>query len=248
MATDTKQKLVRWIEQSLGAPCIHIELDEKIINQHIDTAVQMYSKYSDDVTFESAIVLNLSADINEYTLPDDVETVMNLETDYSTNGVQTLFSPMNTMYNRGDFDSIIHSTGYGNSGLVEYELGMEYLEMIKTMLHSEFFLRFNTFTKKLTVTPTPAEALSGVLIHYSKYDVSGLSSSLIYDELWIKEYALALTKITLGMIRGKFDNLPLPDGSSLNYGIVLDSGITDKERLEEKLTSEEAGPLDFFMA
>ena len=48
------------------------------------------------------------------------------------------------------------------------------------------------------------------------------------------EYALALCMITIGRVRGKFGDVSLLGGGSLNYDMI-EEGTTRKKELEEKL-------------
>ena len=50
------------------------------------------------------------------------------------------------------------------------------------------------------------------------------------------QYALALTKITLGRVRGKFGNAQLFGGTSLDTSI-LQEGLQEKKELETMLTT-----------
>jgi len=63
----------------------------------------------------------------------------------------------------------------------------------------------------------------------------------IYDNLWILNYATALSKITLGMIRRKFSNFSSigNTGISLDGDSLVSEGQQEKERLEEELKDEE---------
>ena len=54
------------------------------------------------------------------------------------------------------------------------------------------------------------------------------------SELWVYQYALALSKITVGMVRGKYQGVTLFGGGSLNASL-LEQGMTEKAALEEKL-------------
>ena len=56
----------------------------------------------------------------------------------------------------------------------------------------------------------------------------------IVKEPWVYQYALALTKIGVGRVRGKFSGTTLFGGGSLNND-VLAEGITEKEKLETQL-------------
>jgi hypothetical protein len=53
---------------------------------------------------------------------------------------------------------------------------------------------------------------------------------------WIFEYTLALAKEILGLIRGKYSNIPIPNSEvTLNQSDLLTQAATDKLRLIEKL-------------
>jgi hypothetical protein len=54
---------------------------------------------------------------------------------------------------------------------------------------------------------------------------------------WIRRFALALSKETLGQVRGKFGgNVPIPgDNVSLNASDLLSQAATEQEKLREEL-------------
>lgn len=53
---------------------------------------------------------------------------------------------------------------------------------------------------------------------------------------WIFEYGIAIAKEMLGLVRGKFDNIPIPDSEvTLNHSSLLSQAATEKERLIESL-------------
>ena len=58
----------------------------------------------------------------------------------------------------------------------------------------------------------------------------------IIKEPWVFQYALALTKITLGRVRGKFGNAQLFGGTGLDTSI-LQEGLQEKKELEEMMTT-----------
>jgi len=53
---------------------------------------------------------------------------------------------------------------------------------------------------------------------------------------WIFEYTLALVKEILGLVRGKYTNIPIPNSEvTLNQQDLLSQAAADKVRLIEKL-------------
>jgi hypothetical protein len=59
--------------------------------------------------------------------------------------------------------------------------------------------------------------------------------SQLVSEPWVYQYALALTKIVIGRIRGKYSGTNLFGGGAPNYSELLSEGNAEKEKLETKL-------------
>lgn len=56
---------------------------------------------------------------------------------------------------------------------------------------------------------------------------------------WVRQYALALAMITLGFIRGKVRNIPVPNTDvQLNYDDLLSHGYEEKERLRTQIREQ----------
>jgi hypothetical protein len=59
----------------------------------------------------------------------------------------------------------------------------------------------------------------------------------IIKEPWVYQYALALSKISIGNIRGKYSGTQLFGGGSINFNDILSQGLEEKRNLEEQLFS-----------
>ena len=78
----------------------------------------------------------------------------------------------------------------------------------------------------------------GKISNFSNVPYSNLQYRYINDigKNWIKKYALALLKITVGYVRGKYTSLPIPDGEvTLNYESLLTDGKEEKDKLITEL-------------
>ena len=67
-------------------------------------------------------------------------------------------------------------------------------------------------------------------------------ANLVYGSInsigrqWIRQFTLALSRETLGLVRSKFSSVPIPDGDvNLNGGDLVSSGREDQNRLRDKL-------------
>ena len=74
----------------------------------------------------------------------------------------------------------------------------------------------------------------------------------VLKEAFVFKYSLALTKIVLGRIRGKYANTGLFGGGTVNYTELLSEGIAERDALEQELYNNasgfgDAGPPKFFV-
>jgi hypothetical protein len=75
----------------------------------------------------------------------------------------------------------------------------------------------------------------------------------LVKEQWVYEYALALTMIVVGRVRGKFSGVSLLGGGTLNYDLLAEGTAKKKELEDMLLTGASAGfgdadPPMFFVA
>ncbi len=236
---DSKAELKDWLKRKLGWPTINLEFNQRVLEDNIDDAIKKYTKHSGDATYRSALMVNMTAGETEYPLDDEVESVLSLNVQSSFGGgINTLFTIQNQMYNAGYID--IFS---GSMNLTSYQIALEYLDMSNSMLSAEYFTEFNKFTNTLHITPAPTEDIVGVLEIYSKRDFTGATST-VYDVEFVKDYSLALCKITLGYIWGKYDGMPLPGGGTLNASAMKEDGKEEKRELDENIILNEGEPLE----
>lgn len=242
---DTQEGLREWIKEELGAPCLHVEMEDSVIETKIDDAIKLFSKHSGDASYRTAMILNITAGENEYIVDDNIDAVINLNHDQGSfgGGIDSIFTPNNLVYTYEYGFGLAGITQYGNENLTSWKAAMEFIEQSRNLLRAEYFLEFNKYSSTLTLTPKPARDMAAVLEVYSNRDF-GNSISEIYDEEWVKSYSLALCKIITGRIRSKFQGTPLPGGGSLDGEGILSEGITERDKLKEDLINEESEPLE----
>jgi hypothetical protein len=99
------------------------------------------------------------------------------------------------------------------------------------MLSTKRYFKFDDAKQRLLMLPEPkaGEQFWGVVSCYVEKSIQDL-----IKEPWVYQYATALTKITLGRVRGKFGNAQLFGGTGLDTSI-LQEGLTEKKELEERL-------------
>lgn len=229
-----------WIRRQLGAPTIEVEIEDTTILDNISQAIQWFHRHSGETKYRSALVLSLSAGVDTYTLNDEIIDVVDFDTTLTYgSGVSILFTAENLMYNEGLL------LAHDSMDLVSWELAQNYLDSVKSRFSPKYFIDYNKYKKELKITPKPTQNLIGSLSVYSYWSHNVKSS--IFNELWIKSYSLALTKIILGRIYSKYINMPLPGGGTLNGDALLNEGNTEKMNLEDTLFESYSEPYGFMI-
>jgi hypothetical protein len=225
----------------LGDGMIDIELDPIHYNTSIDRAFAKYRQKSANAVEESFAFLTLEQDVNEYTLSQEVIEVRDVfrrSIGSRTGGGDTgsLFEPFNLAYSN---TYLLSSSNMG--GLATYYAFASYQKQIGKMFGSYIMFTWNASTKKLTIQQRPRGEETVLLwLYNSKPEFTILDDP--YAGIWIKDYALAQSKIILGGARGKFAQIASPQGGTqLNGGDLIQQGTAEIEKLEAELANYATG-------
>lgn len=163
----------------------------------------------------------------------------------SNTGINTLFTLEQTLAQQTYFSYAMGNYGFD---LVSWYTMKEWLDMREKVLALRRDLVFDDRSQYLKMYPQPKrERFYGVLACYIEKPLRD-----IIKEQWVYEYALALSQITVGRIRGKFGQVSLLGGGALNYDL-LQEGQARKAELEETLLNGATSgfgdndPIDFFV-
>lgn len=231
----TKDEFKDWIYRKLGYPLVSIELTDEQLDDAIDDALVEFYEYAYQIRKFYAI------DLKEYIkgvgveLPIGVVGVSKLTSNLvgpNAVGAGRIDSYMNDLVANGAIGFPMLGRPAG-SGWVNYELAMSYLTFSQRMLGGDYDPFYDVRSRMLTLTPDPVEVKmqKGWVV----VDCQCVrSDEKQYGDVWVKNMALALAKITLGEIRGKFTNINFPGGGSLNTDLKQE-GITERDELRTEL-------------
>lgn len=147
----------------------------------------------------------------------------------STQGVNTLFTLEQTLAQQTYFSYALGNYGFD---LVSWYTLETWMETREKVLSTKRSYEFDERTQILRIYPQPTVSggrFYGVLPAYVERPIRD-----IIKEPWVYQYALALTKIVVGRVRGKFGQVNLLGGGSLNYDL-LQEGLAEKKDLEQQL-------------
>lgn len=266
----TYQSLINRIMYQLGAPFINLEIceDTQMVD-FIDKAIEWYTKYAGyteeflvfsselyqepglriDKLFSITPTMKMTNEFNisgswDYDLDDyrKVIGVFSFEQGETT-GINTLFTLEQSMAQQTYFSYMLGNVGFD---LVTWEVLKGWLELREKVLAQRAYVDFDNRNQLLRIIPAPN--------HGSRYygAIGAWVEKPIRDlimERWIEQYALALTKIAIGNVRGKYQSVQMFGGGTINYNDLMSQGLEEKKKLEEELMNfyGEVTPARFFL-
>jgi len=152
-------------------------------------------------------------------------------TEGSSTGINTLFTIEQTLAQQTYFSYAMGNYGFD---LVSWYTLKNWLETREKLLAQQRSYTFDPRTQLLRMYPQPNASDSntrfyGVVSCYVERPIRD-----VIKELWVYQYSLALSKIVVGRIRGKYTGTTLFGGGTLDAGMYQE-GMTEKASLEEQL-------------
>ena len=250
--------LILRIKKLLGWPTINLDICDENLSDYVDTAIELYSKYAgyteeylifntdiyeeglgiklDDLfsTTKEGVVAGFNNEIvsYDYDLKDHRKVIdcWSFEQGEGT-GINTLFTLEQAMAQQTYFSYMLGSAGFD---LISWDIMKGWLDTREKMLAQVPYFRFDRKTQRFTILPEPypEQSYFGVIGAYVEAPIRYLMT-----EHWVYLYALALTKIAMGQVRGKFGGMVMFGGGTLNATDVLSQGLKEKEELEKQLVT-----------
>jgi len=162
----------------------------------------------------------------------------------SNTGINTLFTLEQTLAQQTYFSYAMGNYGFD---LVSWYTMKEWLDTREKVLSLKKDVKFDPRTQYMRMYPQPKNRYYGVVSCFVEKPIRD-----VIKEQWVYEYVTALTMISIGMVRGKFQGVSLIGGGSLNYEL-LNEGYQRKKDLEAKLLEGaspgfgDTDPVDFIV-
>jgi hypothetical protein len=160
-------------------------------------------------------------------------------------GLNTLFTIEQTLAQQTYFSYAMGNYGFD---LISWWTVKNWLETREKVLALRRSYEFDDRTQYLRLYPEPTNAVRfyGVFPAYVERPLRD-----IIKELWVYKYSLALTKINVGLVRGKLGSTSVLGGQIFSQDLIQ-QGITERDALEQQLYTTSAGlgdsdPVTFFI-
>ena len=252
----TLSDLRTYIKQELGNPVVNVEVDDLQINQSVEKAIQVMNKYNyGEGTFLDYAVFTTTAGQAYYELGTDllttafadIQDVIDFNISFGAGGINTLFTPTHILLQEmngagGQFGTSPNWAGYSTPGLelASYQIAMMYIQEIHEMLGKMYTVNWLPGRRVLHITPTPTQALTGVLQVYRRETAENL-----YNNILVKNLATAYVKQQWGSNLRKHQ-MTLPGGGS-NAGNEIRQEAAEEIKDAIESIRFESNPIDFFV-
>lgn len=145
------------------------------------------------------------------------------------------------------FGQLMGGFGYD---ITTWHLLKSWMDLREKMFATKIYVNFNPATQLLRLVPEP-QCSSGGRGNYIAVIGCRMERSIseLVRERWVQRYTLALTKIALAHVRGKYGGVILFGGGSVNPTDLMTQGLKEKDELEKELMLGlgEGSPSMFFI-
>ena len=236
-----RQEVYDYIHNMLGGGMVDVELDPVHYATALDKALTRFRQRSDNSIEESYFFMPTIVDQNQYTLPKEIVEVKKIfrrSIGSRTGGGDggSLFEPFNLAYTN---TYLLASSNLG--GLATYDFFSQYQELVGRMFGSFIEFNWNSSTHKLTILQRP-RAEETLLLECYNYRPDEQLLNDYMAKSWIRDYALAISKMMLGEARSKFATIAGPQGGGqLNGDALKAEAQAEMEKLEQEISTAVAG-------
>lgn len=267
---DSYDTLGQRIRRQLGEPLVNVEITNEQLYDNIAISMEYFTKYAgyteEYLVFDSKLykkgvgisvdsLINTTPEMQRSTTPElsggydyDLESFRRVLDCFEFSkgedtGINTLFTLEQAMAQQ-----IYSSYMVGNFGfdLVTWESLKGFIDTRNKVLAMTPQFRFDPRTQALRIIPEPDDRHTylGVVGCYVERPIKDL-----VQERWVQRYTMALTKIAVGHVRGKFKGTNMFGGGQINADDFMSQGITERDALEAELknNNEDMLPPTFFI-
>lgn len=233
---DERRMLHDNVRSSLGAPSVTIELTKEQIDDSINNALLMIRKYSNVGYRRGFFFLDVRRNQQTYLMTNkcvgfnkivDIMGIHRMGTAFfrTAFGGNDAFgiAALQQLYTVGSFD------------MLSYHLVSSYVEELHTLFASRVRYQWNEVSRELKLFQN-FRYNERVLIDAEMERTEQELLTNRETRFWIKHWVLAECKLKLSQVRGKFQQLPGPNGSTaLNTQDLINQAKEEMDRLREEL-------------
>lgn len=247
MIPTTRQSFADYCLRALGYPVIQINIDDDQLDDRIDEALQFYREYHSDAIFRAFFQHELTEDDvdNRYIpIQDEILNVTRILPFSFENSTLNMF---NVRYQMALSD--MFNLGFAGN-LSNYSQTMSYISTLDMILNGLPQVEFNRHMNRLYIFDNLREGRiqAGNFVIIEGYRIVDPNQAPdIWNDTYLKRYAIALIKKQWGINLKKFSGVEMLGGVTLNGQEIYQEAIEEIQRLEEEVRLNWEQPIDFYV-
>lgn len=234
---DERRALADVIRISLGYPSVSVELTKEQLDQCINNALMAIRKRSSYGYYRGLFFLNLLPNQQVYQMTNECvgfNKIVDINTIYRTRGAS--FKAAYAFNDAFSFAALQQLYSLGTFDILTYHLTSAYMEELETLFAERIMFQWRENTRELRLhnyVGTKERVLIDCVIERTEQDIM-TDRELAH---FIQRWAIMEAKKMLSAIRGKFQTLPGPNGSTtLNSQELITQAENEQLILEEELS------------
>lgn len=245
---NSRQKLKDYIYRKLGSPVIEINVDDAQVEDRIDDAIQFLGDHHYDGIERLYLPYTVTTtDYERKYIKVEDPNILSIVQMYPVGGesqtsTDNLFG-VRFQYSLQDFNNLIQMD------LSNWAIVQQRLSLIQQMLEPEKQMRWNRITNQLFIDADwESDFPVGTNLVFEVYSqVNPANYPDIYDNFFLKKYAVALVKQQWGQNLSKYSGIQLPGGVTFDGKSIYEEAKAEAEKLENEMRLTFELPPDFIV-
>jgi hypothetical protein len=246
---NSREEFKNYCARALGAPVLRINVDAEQVEDRVDDALDLFWEYHSDGS--ELVYLNIQVTPQHiadrfFQLPAETQSVLRVMHGGSGMGSNGIANT-NLQY-QAYITDMMNPRKIVSAGLSQYYVTQSYLSLMNDTFSSESRINFNQHYDQLQILDSWDLITPGSWIAVEAYvKVTPEKSGDVWNNRWLKKYAIALIKKQWGTNLIKFTNASLPGGVQMNGEAILAEAQTEIETLKAELHDFYECPPSFFV-
>lgn len=245
---NTKATFIDYVLRSLGFPVIEINVAPEQIDDRVDEAMQYFHMFHMDAMDRVFLSHQITADdiSNGYiTIAEPVVAIINII--WNAGALSTDFASGAWQYQADVFGKLGFKS-CSDTSLSDYVISMTTLSNVDAILGNHPRIQYSMHSNKLYIDGDWSRFSIGDYIVYEAYiQIDPDEHVDVWNDMWLKEYAIALVGRQWGSNLQKFQQVELPGGITLNGDAIYDQYNTRIETLREEMDNKYSYPPDMMI-
>lgn len=224
----TKEEVFAYALASLGFPQVAVEANDMQFGIFLQEALDVYNNWRPVEKFD--VLDSVTSAVNRYDMTQLQMPFGRGIVHVSIGTKENFFSPISGVFALGIPHPISHLSPD------QYDLALRYIKTARNVYSSAMHWEWEEPVLWLYAPTGYGGPFVAAYTYYQ--DTSGPEEIRQTDYSWFKKYFYNLVRRAVGEARGKFSQIPGPQGHSLNGDKMVDKAEEALEKLEKELESK----------